>query len=204
MDKDQFWAVIEDTRTDARQSGRPFDEILADRLAAGSRQEVLAFDAVFAEVHGAVYRWDLWAAAYLIGGGCSDDGFMDFRAGLITLGRDWYERADAAPDSLADHPAVMAGAEEALFCEAVNYAASTAYERLAADGPGDEKSFYEAADRYRKSRAGTGGPGDGSDGNGADREASMGEEFDFDDDEEMYRRLPHLAALCLGEAAPDA
>ncbi|MFD6821443.1 DUF4240 domain-containing protein [Streptomyces sp. NPDC060085] len=50
------------------------------------------------------------AAAYLIGGGCSNDSFMDFRAGLIALGRDWYEKATADPDSLADHPAVIAAA----------------------------------------------------------------------------------------------
>jgi hypothetical protein len=46
---------------------------------------------------------------YLIGGGCSDDGFIDFRAGLIAQGRDWYERAAASPDDLADHPDVRCG-----------------------------------------------------------------------------------------------
>ncbi|MEV7233888.1 DUF4240 domain-containing protein [Streptomyces sp. NPDC051020] len=84
-----------------------------------------------------MYRWDVWAAAYLIGGGCSDDSFMDFRAGLIALGRDWYERAAACPDSLAEHPAVIAAAEaqedEAVFYEDVNYAASGAFKRIAGD-----------------------------------------------------------------------
>ncbi|MEU1251459.1 DUF4240 domain-containing protein [Micromonospora arida] len=41
--------------------------------------------------------WDVWAAAYLIGGGCSDDSFIDFRAGVIALGREWYERVLASP-----------------------------------------------------------------------------------------------------------
>ncbi|MEI5006890.1 DUF4240 domain-containing protein [Streptomyces sp. PmtA] len=54
-------------------------------------------------------RWDVRAAAYVIGRGCSDDSFMDFRAGLIALGRAWYERAIGPPDSLADHPEVRAG-----------------------------------------------------------------------------------------------
>ncbi|WP_312847633.1 DUF4240 domain-containing protein [Streptomyces sp. WAC08241] len=78
------------------------------------------------------------------GGGCSDDSFIDFRAGVTSLGREWYERVAAAPDSLAEHPvvaeAVQAHRDEALFCE----------------------------------------------------------DFDFDDAEEMRRRLPHLARLCLG------
>jgi hypothetical protein len=37
----------------------------------------------------------------VINGGCSDDGFMDFRATLISMGRKFYERALADPDSLA-------------------------------------------------------------------------------------------------------
>lgn len=46
-----------------------------------------------------LYRYDLWAAAYLIGGGCSDDSFTDFRAGLIGQGCDWYEQATTSSDS---------------------------------------------------------------------------------------------------------
>ncbi|MFH9352577.1 DUF4240 domain-containing protein [Kitasatospora sp. NPDC017646] len=57
-------------------------------------------------------RWDVWAAAHLIGGGCSDDSFVGFRAGLIAFGRDWYERAADAPESLAEHPSVQAGAAD--------------------------------------------------------------------------------------------
>lgn len=99
-----------------------------------------------------MYRWDVWAAAYLIGGGCSDDSFMDFRAGLIGLGREWYARAAACPDVLAEHPAVAAAAEahidEIVFNEAVNYAASYAFERVAGDGA----DFYEAWNEYSASR----------------------------------------------------
>jgi hypothetical protein len=38
----------------------------------------------------------VWAAAYLIGGGCSGDAFIDFRAGVIAQGRDWYEKVAAS------------------------------------------------------------------------------------------------------------
>lgn len=51
-----------------------------------------------------VHRWDEWAAAYQIGGGCSDDVFSDFKAGLVALGSDWFERVAADPDELASHP----------------------------------------------------------------------------------------------------
>ena len=47
------------------------------------------------------YDYNLWGAAYLIHGGCGDDAFWDFRAGLIALGKRVYEAALRDPDSLA-------------------------------------------------------------------------------------------------------
>ncbi len=39
------------------------------------------------------YHWDLWALAYMAQGGCSDDGFRDFRAWLILQGKELFEAA---------------------------------------------------------------------------------------------------------------
>jgi hypothetical protein len=134
----------------------------------------------------ALYRWDVWAAAYLIGGGCSDDSFMDFRAGLISQGRDWYQKAADSPDILAGHPEVAAVVDRPwdnpLFYEEVNYAASYAFERVT----GDDHAFHDAlGSRTAPGRA----------------PVDMGEDFDFDDEQEMRRRLPRLAGICLGDSA---
>ncbi|MET4923173.1 DUF4240 domain-containing protein [Streptomyces sp. PSRA5] len=186
MNTEDFWRLVESARGD----GGPFAGALVDRLAAGSKSEILEFQQRFEELCGAVYRWDVWAAAYLIGGGCSDDSFMDFRAGLIGLGRDWYERAALAPDSLAGHPAVIRGVgshgDQVVFDELVLYAAARAFERLTG---GDGDAFHEAWEQYRASHGVEEIPDD------------MGEDFDFDDAEGMRRRLPRLASLHLGEAA---
>ncbi|MGW7613191.1 DUF4240 domain-containing protein [Streptomyces sp. NPDC054766] len=189
MHKDGFWDVIESVRSAAAEADDPLDEGLAKHLANGTRQEVLEYAERFDELHAALYRWDVWAAAYLIGGGCSDDSFMDFRAGVIALGREWYERVDAAPDSLAGHPAVLQAVDardrsEVLFCEAVNYVAAGAFERIT----GDADAFYEAWHSFRGVNA------------GGDDSVDMGEDFDFDDYNEMCRRLPRLALLFLGES----
>jgi hypothetical protein len=48
------------------------------------------------------YRWDLWAAAYVINGGASDDGFEYFLGWLMAQGRTRWEATLADPDSLAD------------------------------------------------------------------------------------------------------
>ncbi|MGW2518811.1 DUF4240 domain-containing protein [Streptomyces sp. NPDC001617] len=185
MNTDGFWHLIETARS-RTTADLPFDQALVALLACRSRQEILEYEERFDALHDALYRWDIWAAAYLIGGGCSDDSFMDFRAGPIAEGRDWYERAAAIPDSLANHPEVMAAAADldnrAIFYEEVNYSAAEAYEAIT----GDADSFYEAWEQYETDHPDLPSP-----------DTDMGEDFDFDDPEEMLGRLPRLAALFL-------
>ena len=151
MDIDTFWDIIDAARASAGP-GKPFHEALVDHLATRTRQDILQYQERFDEVHAALHLWDVWAAAYPIGGGCSDDSFMDFRAGLIAQGRDWYQKAAASPYSLGGHPAAASTVhrpwDNALFYEEVNYAASYAFERVS----GDDHGFYDAWDRYSASR----------------------------------------------------
>ncbi|MFD3756342.1 DUF4240 domain-containing protein [Streptomyces sp. NPDC058622] len=187
MDIDTFWDIIEGARAGAAGAGEPLDEVLVKQLAERPTQTILEYAERFDELHDALYRWDVWAAAYLIGGGCSDDSFIDFRAGVIASGRAWYRRVTTDPDSLAAHPEAVetadAGARsETLFYEEMNYAAGAAFERIT----GNADSFYEAWLDFRTTET------------EGDSAADMGEDFDFDDDEEMSRRLPRLAAVFLG------
>ncbi|MFI6944314.1 DUF4240 domain-containing protein [Streptomyces sp. NPDC050418] len=190
MDTAEFWDVIRAARS-ACTADRRFAEALRDELATRTKSDILSYQERFDELRAAVYRWDVWAAAYLIGGGCSDDSFMDFRAGLIASGKDWYEKAAALPDSLAGHPAVIAAVgahrDEALFDEDTNYAAGDAYELLT----GGEEDFYEAWDEFVATR----------DAPVRDTH-DMGDDFDFDDPEEMRHRLPRLASLYLEAPLP--
>jgi len=184
VDISTFWDIIETAR--ARSGpGEPFDQALAGYLATRSRQDILEYQERFDDVHAALYRRDVWAAAYLIGGGCSDDGFTDFRAGLIAQGHAWYQQVAASPDSLAGHPAVTASApdpsqDEPLFDEAVSYAAAEAFERLT----GGDDDFYDALDHHQDARQ------------HSDHDPA-GKDFDFNDDNQMRRHLPQLAALYL-------
>jgi hypothetical protein len=194
MDITEFWAVVDAARLAAATlPGDPREAVataLTDRLAATSKQTILEYQERFDQLHDALYRWDVWAAAYLIGGGCSDDSFIDFRAGVIAQGRDWYERTVLDPDTLAEHSDVIAGARKrhdwALFCESVNYAAPNAYERISGDE--DDRTFYDDFKDFQTTRP----PADPTD---------MGEDFDFDDPTQMHTRLPRLAALYLRPVA---
>jgi hypothetical protein len=63
--------------------------------------EIISFQTHLQQVMAESYRWDLWGAAYIANGGCSDDGFEYFRAWLISQGRRYYEKCLANPDSIA-------------------------------------------------------------------------------------------------------
>lgn len=97
MNIDTFWALIEPIKN----AIEPEIEI-AKQLQSLDPAELEAYQTHFDHLKNQANRWDLWGAAYMIGGGCSDDSFIDFRYGLIAKGRDIYEKAVQDPDSLAD------------------------------------------------------------------------------------------------------
>jgi hypothetical protein len=102
MTLDQFWNIVDKIH---RASGGDMDkkcELLEAELRSLPLEEVRSFHRHFDECEDRAYIWELWAAAYIIGGGCSDDAFSDFRATLISMGRQTFERALADPQSLAD------------------------------------------------------------------------------------------------------
>lgn len=102
MDKASFWKLIESSRR--RSKGDPFEqvELLGVALEKLSPNEIADFDKIFSQLKAQSYRNDLWAAAYIIQGGCSNDGFEYFRCWLIAQGQKTYERALSDPESLAD------------------------------------------------------------------------------------------------------
>ncbi len=102
MTIDEFWNIIGKVH---RESGSDMDkkcELLEAKLRRFPLHEIHSFRRSFDECRDRAYTWDLWAAAYIIGGGCSDDAFSDFRATLISMGRETFERVLADPQALAD------------------------------------------------------------------------------------------------------
>lgn len=169
MDRDQFWNVID------RVKGSPRPEAaIAEELGKLAPEEIASyqehFDSLFAEAN----TWDLWGAAYLIEGGCSDDGFTDFRYGLISRGRQVFESALADPDSLAG-----VARPQQISDEAFGYAAMKVYEEktdseMPRDTPADSfepkgeewdfEDLDECASRLPALTAKYGEPGDDSPG----------------------------------------
>lgn len=103
MDQTAFWNLIGETKRECGQDMDASLQHLAERLTAlGPRQAQDFHDILHGYKHLA-YKYGLWSAASLIcENGCSDDGFIDFRAWLIAQGKEVYLSALADPDSLAD------------------------------------------------------------------------------------------------------
>lgn len=173
MRTDDFWAVID--RATADRPGSP-DEVAqratAD-LATRDPEEIVAWGRHLDKVMAASGKEDLWAAAYLINGGCSEDGFDNFRGWLIANGREVVARAVREPDTLADLPSVRAAASTGAVFEAeeVLGIAAGAYRQAT----GDEMPASEAPP-------------------GRPDPAML---WDFDNEDEMQKRLPRLSALFL-------
>jgi hypothetical protein len=173
MRTDEFWAVVDVATADRPGSPDEVAKRAAAELATRDPDEIVAWDRHLGKVMVASGTDDLWAAAYLINGGCSDEGFDAFRGWLIAHGRDAVARSVKDPDSLADMPAVRAAADSGTVFEAeeVLSIAAQAYE-LATGGP------LPAAEPVRT-------------------RPDSGDLWDFDNEDEMRRRLPRLAELFL-------
>ncbi|MFE0579514.1 MULTISPECIES: DUF4240 domain-containing protein [unclassified Streptomyces] len=181
MDQQTFWQLIETARADAAAAptagtGEAESAVArraAELLAARPQAEVAAAQQVLWDLLAESYRSPLWAAAYMINGGCSDDGFDYFRGWLLTQGRAVFDAAVADPDSLAEHPAVREAAAEGLelWDEEALSIAWTAYE----SATGRELPAESFTIGYPP--------------------LDPAWDFDFDDDAELATRLPRLSAL---------
>lgn len=132
MDETTFWSLLDAARKASRGIPEVQVEDLERRLRALPPDDIVDFDRRFRGLLARAYDWRLWGAAYVVGGGCSDDGFEYFRGWLISRGRDAYEAALADPESLAD---VVTDADGDAQVEGFAYAASRAWEAATGKGP---------------------------------------------------------------------
>lgn len=95
-----FWEVIAQARR-AVGGWEGAAEAVTSILSDWTDNAILEFAEAFEQSLAESYRWDLWGAAYVINGGCSDDGFEYFRAWLIAQGQGIFEAALKDPDGLA-------------------------------------------------------------------------------------------------------
>lgn len=126
MTRDQFWQII----TDAKKSVDDFFEMhnyICENLAKMPNEEILAYNENFNKLMQDSNRWDLFAAATIISGGCSDDEFEYFRCWLISMGQKCYEDASQNPDNIANYIREDWSYEKIYKYEEMPYVAANAY-----------------------------------------------------------------------------
>jgi len=109
LTKDDFWDMIDQARVNGGGHWEPQYRLLEQHLTQLPIGDIVVFGDYEKHFRNYAYRGHLWAAAYVICGGCSDDGFMDFRDFLISRGKDVYLAAIEDPNTLLDVVQVIDG-----------------------------------------------------------------------------------------------
>jgi hypothetical protein len=131
--------------------------------------EILAFDIRLWDYLGRANLINLWAAAYLMRGGCSDDSFLYFRCWLISRGYAVFAKALTNPDSLASR---TISATDCDF-ELILAAPASAWENQTGTG---RDAFDQAMGQIERQVY----------------PPLQGDSFNFEDHTELQRRLPRL------------
>src|SRR5215203_4472870 len=100
MDHLQFWRLIEAARAESGGDCRRQVILLTEILTELPEQDIVRFEQILGEHMAFSHNWDLWAAAFIINGGCSDDCFDYFRGWLIGQGAAVFYSAFRDPESL--------------------------------------------------------------------------------------------------------
>jgi hypothetical protein len=103
MTRDEFWDIL-----DAATSAAEFDrdrlpDAVRDELEELDEDALLAFIRHFHDLRLEAFTHELLAAAWIAGGGASDEDFSDFRDWLITRGRQPFEDTLRDPQRLLNH-----------------------------------------------------------------------------------------------------
>ena len=142
INKESFWDLIHEAKNACGQDMDAMLAYLKDRLVSMGPTQAQNFHDIIHAYEDLADKFGLWDAAGIMKEyGCSDDGFIDFRAWLIAQGREVYFAALADPDSLAD--VVPYG--DCRF-EQLSYVGDYAYEQLTGKSAYDQTdwSAYEA------------------------------------------------------------
>lgn len=144
MTTEQFWTIIESSRSqidpnllNGNQDRQA--QLLEKLLRTLNPRELEDYERLFNEFFFKSYTWEIWAAVYLIEGGCSDDGFDYFRSWLISLGEAAFEAVIRSADNLA-HFAYLPEVEVISFPEIISLAALVYEEKTGNSIP---ESCYE-------------------------------------------------------------
>ncbi|HEY9577660.1 MAG TPA: DUF4240 domain-containing protein, partial [Pseudobacillus sp.] len=99
MTEELFWELMETCKEKGEDPDEQIDWLVT-HLSRKPVKDIVMFDFIFNQHYYKSYTSSLWAAAYIVMGGCSDDCFDYFRAWALYLGKEPYEAAIENPETL--------------------------------------------------------------------------------------------------------
>ncbi|OHT11840.1 hypothetical protein TRFO_18516 [Tritrichomonas foetus] len=142
MNDSVFWSIIDFARKNCDNDDDLFVSIGIDELSKYPVEDIFVFNHILNYYLRKSYTRELWAAANIINGGASDDGFDYFRPYLLSFGRKFFLDAVNDPDSLADTD-FDEGENECIL-----YIASYAFRKKM---EGKNLDFYDELDKHEMS-----------------------------------------------------
>jgi predicted DNA-binding WGR domain protein len=139
MTESKFWELLEKCKEHGDNAEEQM-EWLVTKLSKRPVKDIVTFDYMFNKHYNNSYTSNLWAAAYIIMGGCSDDSFDYFRAWILYLGKEAYERAIEDPESLLPYLKVVEEQDEVPQLDEMLFIGSMAYEEKTGE---DDEEYYK-------------------------------------------------------------
>ncbi len=139
MSRDSFWGLIAEVKTACGQDQDKYLDMLKTRLKELGPDHAQDFHDIVQAYEGLAYKYGLWSACELMGS-AADDSFIDFRAWLISQGKEAYFAALKDPDSLAG-----LDPGDGYWFESFTYAGDSALEEMTGESAygHTDKAAYE-------------------------------------------------------------
>ncbi|MGM9926135.1 MAG: DUF4240 domain-containing protein [Bacillus sp. (in: firmicutes)] len=173
MTEARFWELLNKCHSKGEYAEEQIDWLIT-HLSCKPIKEIVMFDYIFKSIYNKSYTSDLWAAAFIVLGGCSDDCFDYFRAWVLYQGKEAYEAAIANPESLLPYFKELEAEGMMPQLEDFLYVASLAYEEKTGLEEDDYCKIYEQLVKDDPI------------------EPDMELEWEEDDEEWMQNRFPEL------------
>ena len=112
-----FWSVIDESRvTDAPCVEIPQQcELVSEILSAMSEDQIIGFELTLRDLLRRANHFNVMAACKICEGYVSDDSYLYFRAGLVSLGREVYYAVIEDPDACAEVLVLNTEGEDVLY-----------------------------------------------------------------------------------------
>lgn len=126
MSEEQYWDIIISSLEHSDDQSEQY-ECIVKSLEKLSLEEIIGFALTTSHLTNEIYTSHMWCAGYIMNGGCSDDGFIDFRNWVVSRGKEVYYAAKANPDSLINE--VDVAEDEYAGFEEFGYVAGAVFDK---------------------------------------------------------------------------